>query len=96
MRIGRDQFRPVSLCCRKDDRVGHRQLMTDTQLRSSKRNLAVKIGNFPAQGFSDKFICNRLASPEKKNLSNFENDDGGNNYAPLGFKVGRKYRCLFI
>ena len=69
-----DKFHLVIDGSRVDDGVGHVQSMADAEVGSRKGDPAVEIGNFPAQSFSDKFICNSFALAQKKNLSYFEND----------------------
>ncbi len=96
MRVGSDKLHLIRDGRCVNDRVGHGQLMTDAEFSGSKRDLAVQINNFAIEGFADKFICNRLAPPEKKNLSHLKNDNGGYDDAPLDLKIGRKQNGFFI
>lgn len=84
MGVGGNKFCLISKGCGVDDRIRHGQLMANAQFSSRKRNLAIEIGNFPPQSFSDKLVCNRLAPPKKENLSDFEDDYGGNDDMPFG------------
>ena len=96
MRVASDKLHLIRDGRCVNDRVGHGQLMTDAEFSGSKRNLAVQINNFPTEGFADKFICNRFAPPEKKNLAHLKNDNGGYDDAPLDLKIGRKQNGFFI
>lgn len=90
MGVGGDKFCLIGEGCGVDNGIRHGQLMAKTQFGGCESNVPIKIGNLPAQGFSDKFVCNCFALPKKENFPDFKNDYGGNDDAPLVLQVGRE------